>query len=198
MAVSTINVSGVAGLRVALTANTQFYFTNAADGQKLTLILQQPPSGTGPFTVSSGNCPGIMQPSASAGDDTTQLLVYDSATNTWNGVPQQLSPGSLILNTTTTNTAIAWAKGTWVVSGAATMTVTNPVAGPPGIGNDGEIMTFISQAASAVKVTMTVTQSINGTSTSIITAGANGDAISLQAWGGNVYTAAVTGAFTLS
>ena len=196
MAAQTINVSGIAAIRFILTANTQFYFTNAVDGQKLRLTLQQ--DGTGGWTVSSGNCPGIMQPAPTAAVDTTQELVYDAATNTWNGVPQQLAPGSLALNSTTTNTGIAWAKGTWLCSGTLTMTITNPVAGPPGVGNDGEEMIFISQAASVVKVTMGTTQTINGTSTSIVTAGANGDAITLQAWGGKVYLASVTGAFTLS
>jgi hypothetical protein len=192
---ATLNVSGVAALRYILVDTTTFYFTNAVDGQRLVLTLQQ--DGTGSRAIVSGNCPGIMSPAATANTDSTQVLAYDSATNTWNGVPQQSAPGGLVLNTTTTNTSIAWARGSWLCSGTLTMTITNPVAGPPGTGNDGETMIFIQQAASALKLTMGTTQTMNGTSTSVITAAAVGS-IAIQAWGGKVYITAAEGATTLS
>jgi hypothetical protein len=193
---ATINVSGIRALRYILVDTTTFYFTNAVDGQKLTVTLQQ--DATGSRTIVSGNCPGLIAPSATATDDTTSELTYDASNNTWNSTPAASAPGALQLNTTTTNTALAWSRGTYLASGALTYTITNPVAGPPGVGNDGEVMLFISQAASVVKITMGTTSTINGTSTSIVTAGANGDAIALVAWGGKVYTQSVTGAFTLS
>lgn len=191
----TQNVSGVAAIRFILTDTTTFNFTNGVDGQRLLVTLQQ--DGTGGRTVVSGNCPGLIQPNGSANTDTTFQLVYDSTQNAWNGVPAQLAPGSLLLNTTTTNTTIAWARGTWVVSGTLTMTITNPVAGPPGVGNDGETMIFVQQAASALKLTMGTTQTMNGTSTSVITAAAVGS-IQLQAWAGKVYITAAEGTTTLS
>lgn len=193
---ATINVSGIASLRYILVDTTTFYFTNAVDGQKLVVTLQQ--DATGSRTIVSGNCPGLVAPSPTALTDTTSNLIYDAANNTWNSAPVAVASGSLSLNTTTTNTSIPWARGTWVTTGALTLTITNPVAGPPGTGNDGEVMLFISQSANILKLTMGTTQTINGTSTSIVTAGANGDAIALVAWGGKVYTQSVTGAFTLS
>lgn len=195
MATNTINVSGVAAIRWIMTSNDTYYFTGAVDGQVLKVTFQQ--DGTGSRTVTSGNCPGIMQPSTAANVDSTQLLIYDATQNSWNALPQQNSPGSLVLQTTTTNTTIAWQKGTWLVSGTLTMTITNPVSGPPGVGNDGETMIFVQQAASALKLTMGTTQTMNGTSTSVITAAAVGS-ISLQAWAGKVYITTAQGATTLS
>jgi hypothetical protein len=196
--IATVNVSGIAALRYVLVDTTTFNFTNGVDQQRLVLTLQQ--DSTGSRTVVSGNCPGIMQPVAAANSDTTMVLVYDSVTNSWNGVPQQSVPGSLILNTTTTSTTIAWARGSWLISGASTvtMTLTNPVAGAPGTGNDGEVMLFMTQAAQPIKITMGTTQTLNGTSTSLLGAGANGNAITLLAYGGKVYVQSCTGALTLS
>lgn len=188
-------VSGVAALRIILTDVTTLYFTGAVDGQKLRLTLQQ--DGTGGRLVVSGNCPGIQQPNQTANLDSTQELIYDAQTNTWNAVPQKNAPGSLMLNTTTTNTSISWAAGTWLCSGTLTLTITNPVSGPPGVGNDGEEMIFVQQAASALKLTMGTTQTMNGTSTSVVTAAAVGGIV-LQAWNGKVYIVGAQGTTTLS
>lgn len=195
---ATINVSGIQALRFVLVDTTTFFFTNAVDGQKLRLTLQQ--DGTGSRTVVSGNCPGIMAPSSIANDDSTQELVYDSASNTWNGVPQQVAPGAMILNSFTTSTTIAWARGTvaWTSTATFTITVTNPVSGPPGIGNDGEVMTFVNLSAKTNAVTMGTTSTVNASSTTITTAGAIGNSFQLQAWGGKVYIIAAEGALTLS
>ena len=194
---ATINVSGIAALRYILVDTTTFNFTGGVDGQKLRLTLQQ--DTTGSRVVVSGNCPGIMQPSATASDDTTQELVYDSATNTWNAVPQQLSPGAMATQSFTTNTSIAWAKGLVLLSSTLTLTITNPVAGPPGVGNDGEVMIFASTGTTGVKIiTMTKTQTVNGTSTSVSNAGASTDGVQLMAFGGNVYVIQAFGATTLS
>lgn len=194
----TTNVSGVAAIRYILTDNTTFYFTNAVDGQKLRLTLQQ--DGTGGRTVASGNCPGIMQPSGTASVDTSQELMYDAATNTWNQVPQGNAPGSMTMNTYTGSSTISWAKGTVALSGsgAITLTITNPVAGPPGVGNDGEIMRFVATSAQTHKVTMGTTQTVNGADTSVQIAGAIGNAFQLQAFGGKVYIVSASGALTLS
>lgn len=192
---ATLNVSGVAALRYILVDTTTFYFTNAVDGQKLTLTLQQ--DGTGGRAIVSGNCPSIAQPNQTANYSTTYSLVYDSKSNTWNSVAAKAAPGSLVLNTTTTNTTINWAAGTWLCSGTLTMTITNPVSGPPGVGNDGEIMCFVEQTAGALKLTMGTTQTMNGTSTSVVTAAAVGS-VSLQAWGGKVYIIGAEGTTTLS
>lgn len=203
MAAQTINVSGVAALRYILTANTQFFFTGAVDGQKLRLTLQM--DSTGGWTVSSGNCPGIMQPNGTASLDTTQELIYDAATNTWNGVPQQLAPGSVAFTTFTTNSTITWQKGTVILSGAAaiTLTITNPTSGPPGTGNDGEVMTFVVGTAHAHKITMATTTSINASSTSATFVGHIGEAMVLEAQTGNVWvtaqsTISTNGGVTLS
>lgn len=200
---ATISVSGINALRYILTDTTTFYFTGAVDGQKLRLTLQQ--DTTGSRTVVSGNCPGIMQPSATASQDTTQELVYDAATNTWNGVPQQLAPGSVAFTTFTTNSTIAWQKGTFVLSGAATitLTITNPLAGAPGVGNDGESMCFVVGTAHAHKVTMGTTQSINASSTSAAVVGHVGEGFTLEAQAGNVWltaqsTISTNGGVTLS
>ena len=195
---ATINVSGIAALQYNLVDTTTFYFTNAVDGQILTLTLQQ--DATGSRTVVSGNCPGIMQPAPTAGVRTAQRLRYDAVNNAWGAIPQQLYPGSMALNSTTTSTTISWGKGVWLITSSSTITftITNPVAGPPGVGNDGEVMTFLSQAAGAIKITMGTTQTINGTSTSLLGTGANGNSLSLQAWGGKVYIQSIIGAFTLS
>jgi hypothetical protein len=195
---ATLNVSGVAALRYILVDTTTFYFTNAVDGQRLVLTLQQ--DGTGSRAVVSGNCPGIMSPGATANTDTTQVLAYDSATNTWNGVPQQLAPGGLALNSYTTSTTISWAKGTYAFTSSSTftLTITNPTAGPPGAGNDGEIMTFVNLSAKVNAVTMGTTSTVNSASTTVTMAGAIGNGFSLQAWGGKVYVVAASGALTLS
>jgi hypothetical protein len=195
--IATINVSGVAALRYILVDTTTFYFTNAVDGQKLRLTLQQ--DATGSRTVASGNCPGIMQPSPTANDDSTQELAYDSASNTWNAVPQQLSPGSLVAQSFTTNASISWAKGLVLLQSTLTLTITNPVAGPPGVGNDGEVMIFASTGTTGVKtITMTKTQTVNGTSTTVANAGASTDGVQLMAFNGNVYVIQAFGATTLS
>ena len=195
---STYNVSGIAALRIVLADTTTLYFTNGVDQQKLRVTLQQ--DGTGSRTVVSGNCPGLVQPAAGANQDTTFELIYDSVTNAWIQSTKQLSAGSMLLNTTTTSTTISWARGMWLISGASTvtMTLTNPVSGPPGVGNDGEQMIFMTQAAQPIKITMGTTQTLNGTSTSVLGAGANGNAITLVAWGGKVYIQSCTGALTLS
>ena len=198
MATNTINVSGVAALRFIMTSNDTYFFTNGVDGQVLKLTLQQ--DGTGSRTVTSGNCPGIMQPATGANQDTTMYLIYDAAVNNWNAIPNQTPSGAMFLNTFTTATTIAWARGTVALSGAAvtTLTITNPVSGPPGVGSDGEIMWFTATTAHAHAVTMGTTQSINGSSTTITIAGAIGNAFGIQAWGGKVYILASEGALTLS
>jgi hypothetical protein len=194
---ATLNVSGVAALRYILVDTTTFYFTNAVDGQRLVLTLQQ--DGTGSRAVVSGNCPGIMSPGATANTDTTQVLAYDSATNTWNGVPAQLSPGSMVAQSYTTNTAIAWTKGLVLLQSTMTLTITNPVAGPPGVGNDGEVMIFASTGTTGVKIiTMTKTQTVNATSTTVSNAGVSTDGVQLMAFGGNVYVIQAFGATTLT
>lgn len=195
---ATINVSGVAALRYILVDTTTFYFTGAVDGQKLTLTLQQ--DSTGSRTVVSGNCPGIMPPAATANTDTTMILAYDAATNTWNGVPQQSAPGAMALASYTTSTAIPWGKGTYAFTSSSTftLTVTNPIAGPPGTGNDGEEMIFVNLSAKTNAVTMATTSTVNASSTTITTAGAIGNSVTLQAWGGKVYVVAAEGALTLS
>jgi hypothetical protein len=194
----TINVSGVSALRYLLTANNTYYFSNGTDGQKLRLTFVQ--DATGSRTVTSGNCPGIMQPNGTANSDSTQELIYDAAVNAWSQVPQGSAPGTLAFTTYTTNTTFAWSKGTVALSGASaiTLTITNPVSGPPGTGNDGEVMIFVVTSAQTHKVTMGTTQSINGSSTSAQFAGAIGNTLSLQAWGGKVYITAVQGTLTLS
>jgi len=195
---ATINVSGVAALRYILVDTTTFYFTNAVDGQRLVLTLQQ--DGTGSRTVSSGNCPGIIQPAATASTDTTQVLAYDSASNTWNGVPAQLAPGAMALNSYTTSTTISWAKGTYAFTSSSTftLTITNPTAGPPGTGNDGEVMAFVNLSAKTNAVTMGTTSTVNASSTTVTMAGAIGNGFALQAWGGKVYVISASGALTLS
>lgn len=198
MATNTINVSGVAALRFVMTSNDTYYFTNGVDGQVLKLTLQQ--DGTGSRTVTSGNCPGIIQPATGANQDTTMYLVYDAVNNTWNGMTQQLAPGAMLLNSLTTSTTMAWARGTvaWTSTATFTITVTNPVAGPPGVGNDGEIMYFVSLSAKTNAVTMGTTQTVNASSTTVTLAGAIGNAVGLQAWGGKVYIVSASGALTLS
>ena len=59
------------------------------------------------------------------------------------------APGAQLLNSYTTNTSIAWARGTYAFTSSSTftLTVTNPTSGPPGVGNDGEIMTFVNLSA---------------------------------------------------
>lgn len=194
---ATINVSGVVALRYILVDTTTFNFTGAVDGQRLVLTLQQ--DTTGGRVVVSGNCPGIMQPSATASDDTTQVLIYDSATNTWNNAPAALAPGALATQSFTTNTSIAWAKGLVLLQSTLTLTITNPVAGPPGVGNDGEVMIFASTGTTGVKIiTMTKTQTVNGTSTSVSNAGVSTDGVQLMAFAGNVYVIQAFGATTLS
>ena len=189
---ATINVSGVAALRYILVDTTTFYFTNAVDGQRLTLTLQQ--DGTGSRTVVSGNCPGIIQPSSSANVDTTMTLAYDSAQNSWNAVSSRVTVGSTaVLQTTTTNTTMNWTAGFYGISGAAatTLTITNPVAGPPGVGNDGEIMYFTLLTAHAHAVTMATGTTVNGASTTVTATGAViGNGFALLALGGKVYTIA--------
>jgi hypothetical protein len=184
---ATINVSGIAALRYVLVDTTTFYFTNGVDGQRLLLTLQQ--DGTGSRTVVSGNCPGIMAPASGANQDTTMTLVYDAVNNTWNGVPQQLAPGGMVLNTTTTNTSLNWTKGLYGISGgsAVTLTITNPVAGPPGVGNDGEIMYFTLLTAQAHVITMATGTTINGSSTTATFTAHIGNALALMALGGKVY-----------
>jgi len=195
---ATINVSGIAALRYILVDTTTFYFTGAVDGQQLRLTLQQ--DATGSRAVVSGNCPGIIAPNATAGDDTMQLLTYDAANNTWDcQLTSNYGPSQALL-TTTTNTALAWTRGLYAISGAAatTLTITNPVAGPPGVGNDGEVMLFTNTTAHAHAITMTTTQSINKSSTTITTAAAIGNAVQLMAFGGNVYVLSTQGVTTLS
>lgn len=198
MATNTINVSGVAALRFVMTSNDTYYFTNGVDGQVLKLTLQQ--DGTGSRTVTSGNCPGIVQPATGANQDTTMYLVYDAVNNTWNGMTQQLAPGAMFLNSFTTSTTIAWARGTvaWTSTATFTITVTNPVSGPPGVGNDGEIMYFVNLSAKTNAVTMGTTSTVNASSTTVTLAGAIGNAVGLQAWGGKVYIISASGALTLS
>ncbi len=202
MATQTINVSGISALRWILTGNDTFYFTNAVDGQKLLVTFQQPPSGTGPYTPVSGNCPGLIGISQVSSDDTTIALVYDSTNNTWNGLPNQFSPASFVVSSTTTTSSIAWTRGLFLVtaSAAVTLTVTNPVSGPPGVGNDGEVMLFVGQAAHAIKLTMGTTSTMNGTSTSIVNDGGTaGQSYALLANAGKVYLQSVVAStYTLS
>ena len=140
-----------------------------------------------------------MQPSATASDDTTQELCYDAATNTWSGVPQQLAPGAMATQSFTTNASISWAKGLVLLQSTLTLTITNPTAGPPGVGNDGEVMIFASTGTTGVKtITMTKTQTVNGTSTTVANAGVSTDGVQLMAFGGNVYVIQAFGATTLS
>ncbi len=195
---ATLNVSGVAALRYILVDTTTFYFTNAVDGQKLRLTLQQ--DGTGSRAVVSGNCPGLMVPSATANADTTQELAYDASTNTWLGVPQQSSPGALATQSYTTNASIAWTKGLVLLQSTLTLTITNPVSGSPNSGgNDGEVMIFASTGTTGVKtITMTKTQTVNATSTTVANAGVSTDGVQLMAFGGNVYVIQAFGATTLS
>lgn len=194
----TQNVSGIGALRIILTDVTTLNFTNAVDGQRLVLTLQQ--DATGGRTVVSGNCPGIIQPSATANDDTTQVLTYDSANNTWDSSLINNASLSQVLQTTTTNTSLNWTRGQYAISGAAatTLTITNPVSGPPGVGNDGETMYFYNVTAHAHAITMATTQTVNKSSTTVTTAGAIGNAVALQAFGGNVYVIAASGVITLS
>lgn len=199
MAAATYNVSGVSALRILLsTATTQLYFTNAVDGQQLQLTLQQ--DGTGGRLVTSGNCPGLVPPSAAASVDNTQTLVYDALSNTWASTASQFAPGSMTLNTTTTNTSAAWTRGLYLISGTAatTITVTNPISGPPGVGNDGEIMYFTNGTAHAHAVTMATGTTINASSTTVTTAAAIGNAVALMAFGGKVYILGVQGTVTLT
>lgn len=197
MAAATYNVSGVAALRILLsTATTQLFFTNAVDGQVLQLILQQ--DGTGGRLVTSGNCPGLLQPSTLANDDSICTLIYDASINEWGAIAEQLAPGALAVKAYTTNASIGWARGLVTLSGTLTLTITNPVAGPPGVGNDGEVMIFSSIGAGVQKVTMTTTSTINASSTSASNAGAVGDGFQLMAFGGNVYLVEAFGATTLS
>jgi hypothetical protein len=199
MAALTTNVSGINALRLLLsTATTQLYFTGAVDGQILTLTLQQ--DATGGRLVTSGNCPGLVQPSATANDGTTMTLIYDSSNNTWNTPVDVDTEPSMVLQTTTTNSSIAWTRGLYLISGAAatTLTITNPVSGPPGVGNDGEIMIFTNGTAHAHAITMATGTTVNKSSTTITTAAAIGNAVQLMAFGGNVYICGVQGTITLT
>lgn len=198
MATVTTNVSGIAAIRIILTANNTYYFTGAADQQQLTVTWQQ--DGTGGRTVTSGNCPGIIQPTATANDTTTFTMVWDASDNTWTTPMDAVTASSQVLQTTTTNTALAWTRGIYLISGAAatTLTITNPVSGPPGVGNDGEVCWFCNGTAHAHAITMTTTQSINKSSTTITTAAAIGNAVGLMAFGGNVYIISTQGTTTLS
>jgi len=199
MAALTTNVSGVNQLRILLsTATTQLYFTGAVDGQQLTLTLQQ--DATGGRLVTSGNCPGLVLPSATANDDTTQVLVYDASNNSWDTSLVGVAANSMALSAKITTAAIAWSKGLYTLgsSGAITETVTNPVSGPPGVGNDGEVMTFCNITAHAHAVTMATASTVNAVNTTITTAGAVGNAFSIMAFSGNVYIVAASGALTLS
>lgn len=198
MAVETVNVSGIRALRWILTGNDQFFFTNAVDGQKLLLTFQQ--DATGSRVPTSGNCPGLIVPNGSANVDSTQELTYDSAQNAWNAVPQNTAVGNMVQNVFTTNTSISWSRGLVALSGAAaiTLTITNPISGAPGVGNDGEIMWFTALTAHTHTVTMTTTQSINGSSTSAQIAGVVGNAVGLMAFGGKVLILSSQGALTLT
>jgi hypothetical protein len=83
MAAQTVNVSGIAAIRLILAAaTTQLFLSGAADGQALTLILQQ--DATGGRLVTSGNIPGIGSLDAAALSDTIYSLVYDANFNQWN------------------------------------------------------------------------------------------------------------------
>jgi|FreactTroBogLake_1042271.scaffolds.fasta_scaffold02908_10 hypothetical protein len=187
MAVQTINVSGIAELRFVLAANTQFYFTGAVDNQKLRLILQQPVSG-GPFTVSSGNCPGLQQPNATAGDSSAQELTYDAVTNTWNGVPppaiggNSQAPQIIAYGASGAGLAINKNAGMCILNGGGVVaaTLVQPVAGPPGIGDDGVVLKIVSGSANA----HTVKTSADGISPAAdtITFGTVGAGVTLQAF----------------
>lgn len=198
MATVTTNVSGVRALRILLTGNNTYYFTGGVDGQKLTLTMQQ--DGTGSRTVTSGNCPGIVAPAATASTDTTCELVYDASVNLWVAAINQVPAGAGTSFSYTTSSTISWARGTYFFTSTSTfaLTITNPVAGPPGTGNDGEIMTFCNLSAKTNSVTMGTTQTVNASSTSVQMAGAIGNGFSLQAWGGKVYIVSASGALTLS
>jgi len=81
---STNNVSGVAFLRLVLTdaTSTTVNFTNAVDGQKLTVTYQQTSTGS----LIGGNVTSVGQAPAS-GSDVTYSYIYDSVSNTWNAAP---------------------------------------------------------------------------------------------------------------
>ncbi len=200
MANVTTSVSGVSALRIVLAASNTYYFTNAVDGQKLRVTFQQAASGSGPFTVTSGNCPGIVQVASGAGQDTTFEMVWDSLNNTWIPLQSANNNGNAFFQTTTTATSLAWTRGIYGISGAAvtTLTITNPVSGPPGVGNDGEIMYFNVLTAHAHAVTMATTQTVNGSSTTITTAGVIGNAVALMAFAGNVYVIGSSGTITFT
>jgi hypothetical protein len=96
MAAQTINVSGIASLRLILsTATTQLFLTNAVDLQVLNLCLQQ--DSTGGRLVTSGNIPGIGVLDSAAGGDTIYSLVYDASTNSW--AVQAVSTGNDSIST---------------------------------------------------------------------------------------------------
>lgn len=182
---ATINVSGVAALRYILVDTTTFYFTNAVDGQKLTLTLQQ--DTTGSRAVASGNCPGLQQPSPTASDDSTQVLIYDSASNTWNSAPASLiggvGPQTITYGASGPGLAINKNAGTCILTGAGVVaaTLVQPVAGPPGVGDDGVILRIVSASAHAHTV-ITSADGI-GPAADTLTFAAVGAGVSLQAYG---------------
>lgn len=81
----TTNVSGISFLRLLLTDATSntINFTNAVDGQRLTVTYQQTSTGT----LIGGNVNNIVPAPSASGSDVTQSYVYDSATNSWNPAP---------------------------------------------------------------------------------------------------------------
>jgi hypothetical protein len=189
---ATINVSGVAALRYILVDTTTFYFTNAVDGQRLVLTLQQ--DGTGSRTVVSGNCPGLQAPSPTANVDSVQVLIYDAAANAW------ITGGSLDLAafTITASGAIPKNAGLALIggSGVTAATLVAPVAGPPGVGDDG-LQIIVSCTTAHAHTLTTPANKING-GYDTVTFAAVGDSITLQASGGVWYVVGAHGTATLS
>jgi hypothetical protein len=129
MAAQTNNVSGVAAIRLILAvATTQLFLSGAADGQSLTLILQQ--DATGGRLVTSGNIPGIGSLDSTALSDTIYSLVYDANFNQWN--VQSVTFGNANISQAQIVAAVNTNSG-FAVFNAATPVTLVPAGAPAGI-----------------------------------------------------------------
>lgn len=198
MPANTFNVSGVKLLSLILTdATTQLFFTGAVDGQELTLELIQ--DATGSRVVTSGNCPSIQQPNPAANSKTTQQLIYDASVNLWSTTPPSaITAGGQAPTTITVAGAVSKNSGLVLIggTGATAVTLVAPVAGPPGVGDDGTEITFSCITAHAHTLT-TPADKIGG-AYDTVTFAAVGDAISFVANNGLWIATGGRGTNTLS
>jgi hypothetical protein len=194
------NVSGVKVLSLILTDNTSIQLTGGVGGQELTLELNQ--DTTGGWTVSNGgNVPGLQQPNPTVKTRSTQQLLYDASTNTWNAAPNAVvaagaqGPTTIAYGASGAGLAINKNSGWTILNGAGVVaaTLAVPVAGPPGVGDDGLVLKVSSASAHAHTIT-TPSLGIAGVSDTITFTALAGDGITLQAYDGLWYATGGQGA----